>query len=99
MQKGTTKYITRSFVDVPGIGSVIEARVDKEGLGVTTLMQNANRNDQSRRRGSSWGRIRRLITDDGLQVQSAGPSTSIQVSTSGRSMFPPLTLDGIFSYR
>jgi translation initiation factor IF-2 len=73
----------RTSEDAPGVGSVVEARVDK-GLGVvvTTLVQKGTiKVGDVVLAGPSWGRVRRLVADDGLQVQSAGPSTPIQVST------------------
>ena len=71
----------RTNIDVPGEGTVIEARVDK-GLGVvvTTLVQKGTISvGDIVIAGPSWGRVRRLITDQGVLVNSVGPSTPVQV--------------------
>jgi translation initiation factor IF-2 len=71
----------KAVVDAPAAGSVIEARVDK-GLGVvvTALVQKGTLSvGDLVLAGPSWGRVRRLVAE-GIQVQSVGPSTPVQVS-------------------
>jgi translation initiation factor IF-2 len=63
-------------------GSVIEARVDK-GLGVvvTALVQSGTlKVGDYVLAGPSWGRVRRLISDQKIELKEAGPSTPVQVS-------------------
>ena len=62
-------------------GSVIEARVDK-GLGpvVTALVQKGTlRVGDHILAGPSWGRVRRIISDQGQNLKEAGPSTPVQI--------------------
>ncbi|KAJ1408991.1 P-loop containing nucleoside triphosphate hydrolase protein [Ochromonadaceae sp. CCMP2298] len=71
----------KAVVDAPAAGSVIEARVDK-GLGVvvTALVQKGTLSvGDLVLAGPSWGRVRRLVNDQGIQVQSVGPSTPVQI--------------------
>ena len=66
---------------VEGSGTVIEARVDK-GLGVvvSALVQRGTvRVGDIVLAGASWGRVRRLLSDDGSPLKLAGPSTPVQV--------------------
>jgi translation initiation factor IF-2 len=62
-------------------GSVIEARVDK-GLGpvVTALVQKGTlRIGDYVLAGPAWGRVRRIISDQGKNLKEAGPSTPVQI--------------------
>ena len=71
----------RAPVDAPAEGSVIESKVDK-GLGVVTslLVQRGTlKIGDYVLAGPSWGRVRRLISDQGEDLQEAGPSTPVQV--------------------
>lgn len=71
----------KSFEDVPVQGTVLEARVDK-GLGVvaTALVQKGTlKVGDLLLCGPAWGRVRRLINDQGKEIKSAGPSTPVQI--------------------
>ena len=62
-------------------GTVIESRVDK-GLGVvvTSIVQKGTlKIGDIVLAGPSWGRVRRLISDQGEDLKEAGPSTPVQV--------------------
>jgi translation initiation factor IF-2 len=63
-------------------GTIIESRVDK-GLGtvVTALIQKGTlKIGDFVLAGPSWGKVRRLISDQGKDVKEAGPSTPVQVT-------------------
>lgn len=63
-------------------GTVLEARKDK-GLGVVVtavLRTGTLRVGDIAVAGSSWGRVRRLMSDTGVSVQAALPSEPVQVS-------------------
>ena len=62
-------------------GTVIEARLDRgRGPVATVLVQRGNlRVGQLVVAGSHWGRVRALINDKGETVESAGPSTPVEV--------------------
>jgi translation initiation factor IF-2 len=67
-------------VATSAVGSVIEARIDK-GLGVvvTTLIQSGTlKVGDYVLAGPSWGRVRRIISDQGKELKEAGPSTPVQ---------------------
>jgi translation initiation factor IF-2 len=72
----------KAAVDVPAEGTVIESRVDKGmGVVVTALVQKGSlRLGDYVLAGPSWGRVRRLVSDQKLDIDYAGPSTPIQVS-------------------
>ena len=62
-------------------GTVLEARKDK-GLGVVVtavLRAGTLRVGDTVLAGSSWGRVRRLVSDTGVSVKLALPSVPIQV--------------------
>jgi translation initiation factor IF-2 len=67
--------------DMEAQGSVIEAKVSK-GLGAvsTVLVQKGTLcvGDYILA-GEAWGRVRRMIADDGTTIKEAGPSTPVQV--------------------
>lgn len=68
-------------VDCKASGTVIEARVDK-GLGViaTCLVQSGTlRVGDFVLAGPSWGRVRRITSDQGDDMKEAGPSTPVQI--------------------
>jgi len=62
-------------------GTVIEARLDRgRGPVATILVQRGTlRVGQLIVAGSHWGRVRALIDDKGQNVESAGPSTPVEV--------------------
>jgi len=62
-------------------GTVIEARLDRgQGPVATVLVQRGTlRVGQLIVAGSHWGRVRALIDDKGQNVESAGPSTPVEV--------------------
>ncbi len=67
--------------DRSGEGTVIEARLDRgRGPVATVLVQRGTlRVGQLVVAGSHWGRVRALIDDTGGNVESAGPSTPVEV--------------------
>ncbi|HKI13909.1 MAG TPA: translation initiation factor IF-2 [Roseiarcus sp.] len=67
--------------DRSGEGTVIEARLDRgRGPVATVLVQRGTlRVGQLVVAGSHWGRVRALIDDTGGKVESAGPSTPVEV--------------------
>jgi translation initiation factor IF-2 len=68
-------------VDTKAEGIVIEARVDR-GLGTvaTLLVQKGTlRVGDVILAGPSWGKVRRIISDQGEDLKEAGPSTPVQV--------------------
>jgi translation initiation factor IF-2 len=62
-------------------GTVIEAKLDRgRGPVATVLVQRGTlRGGDIVVAGAEWGRVRALINDQGEQVQSAGPSTPVEV--------------------
>ena len=72
----------RAAVDIKAEGSVIEARVDKGmGVVVTALVQKGTlRVGDYVLAGPSWGRVRRLVSDQKKELTEAGPSTPVQVT-------------------
>src|SRR4029079_4292538 len=62
-------------------GAVIEAKLDKgRGPVATVLIQRGTvRVGDIVVAGGEWGRVRALINDRGEQVQSAGPSTPVEI--------------------
>lgn len=71
----------RAVEDCAASGTVVEARVDK-GLGVivSCLVQEGTlRIGDIVLAGPSWGRVRRIISDQGQDLKEAGPSTPVQI--------------------
>lgn len=71
----------QAVVDTPAKGVVIESRVDKgRGVVATILVQSGtlNRSDILLA-GQSFGRVRAMTNELGLAVDSAGPSTPIEI--------------------
>ena len=62
-------------------GAVIEAKLDKgRGPVATVLVQRGTvRVGDIVVAGAEWGRVRALVNDRGEQVQSAGPSTPVEI--------------------
>jgi len=71
----------KTALDCKASGTVIEARVDK-GLGVVVsclVQQGTLRIGDIVLAGPSWGKVRRIISDQGLDLKEAGPSTPVQI--------------------
>jgi len=68
-------------VDCPARGTVIEARMDRrQGAMATLLVQRGTlKVGDCVLAGPSWGRVRKILTDQGTDVKSVGPSTPVQV--------------------
>jgi translation initiation factor IF-2 len=71
----------RANPDRSAAGAVIEARLERgRGAVATVLVQKGTlRVGDIFVAGSEWGRVRALLDDRGNQVQSAGPSTPVEV--------------------
>jgi translation initiation factor IF-2 len=67
--------------DLPGTGSVIEAKLDRgRGNVATVLVQNGTmRTGDSFIVGNTFGRVRAMFDDRGNAVGEAGPSTPVEV--------------------
>jgi translation initiation factor IF-2 len=65
----------------PAEGTVIEAKLDRgRGPVATVLVQRGTlRTGDIVVAGAEWGRVRALVSDTGLPVTSAGPSTPVEV--------------------
>src|SRR5262245_28091806 len=65
----------------PAEGTVIEAKLDRgRGPVATVLVQRGTlRHGDIIVAGAEWGRVRALVSDTGLPVTSAGPSTPVEV--------------------
>jgi translation initiation factor IF-2 len=65
----------------PASGAVIEAKLDKgRGPVATVLVQKGTvRVGDIVVAGAEWGRVRALINDRGEQIQSAGPSSPVEI--------------------
>jgi translation initiation factor IF-2 len=65
----------------PAEGTVIEAKLDRgRGPVATVLVQRGTLHvGDLIVAGADWGRVRALISDTGLPVESAGPSTPVEV--------------------
>ena len=65
----------------PAEGTVIEAKLDRgRGPVATVLVQRGTlRLGDIVVAGAEWGRVRALVSDTGAPVNSAGPSTSVEV--------------------
>jgi translation initiation factor IF-2 len=67
--------------DRPAEGTVIEAKLDRgRGPVATVLVQRGTlRGGDIVVAGAEWGRVRALVSDTGAPVDSAGPSTPVEV--------------------
>jgi translation initiation factor IF-2 len=67
--------------DLPASGVVIESRLDKgRGSVVTVLVQSGTlRKGEILLAGTQFGRVRAMIDDTGQEVESAGPSTPVEI--------------------
>jgi translation initiation factor IF-2 len=65
----------------PAEGTVIEARLDRgRGPVATVLVQRGTlKTGDIVVAGSEWGRVRALVSDTGASIESAGPSTPVEV--------------------
>ena len=65
----------------PAEGTVIEAKLDRgRGPVATVLVQRGTlRTGDLVVAGAEWGRVRALVSDTGVPVSSAGPSTPVEV--------------------
>jgi translation initiation factor IF-2 len=72
----------RADPTVPAEGTVLEARLSK-GLGVVTtvvLEKGTLRKGDLLIAGSSYGKVRKLMNDQGKEINEAGPSIPVQVT-------------------
>lgn len=62
-------------------GTIIEASIDKrQGVVATGIVQHGTlKIGDCVVAGPSWGRVRRLLSDQGKELKEAGPSTPVQV--------------------
>ena len=67
--------------DRPAEGTVIEAKLDRgRGPVATVLVQRGTlRGGDIVVAGAEWGRVRALLSDTGVSVGSAGPSTPVEI--------------------
>jgi len=67
--------------DRPAEGTVIEAKLDRgRGPVATVLVQRGTlRSGDIVVAGAEWGRVRALLSDTGLSVNSASPSTPVEI--------------------
>ena len=65
-------------------GTILEARMDKRlGIVATVLVQAGKlKVGDFVLAGQSWGRVRRMLSDQGVELKEAGPSTPVQVGYS-----------------
>ncbi|WP_460449927.1 translation initiation factor IF-2 [Alsobacter sp. SYSU BS001988] len=65
----------------PAEGSVIEAKLDRgRGPVATVLVQRGTlKTGDIVVAGSEWGRVRALVSDQGVQVSQAGPSVPVEI--------------------
>src|SRR5204863_2226956 len=65
----------------PAEGTVIEAKLDRgRGPVATVLVQRGTlRGGEIVVAGAEWGRVRALVSDAGVAVEAAGPSTPVEV--------------------
>jgi len=68
-------------VDAPAKGLVIEARLDKgRGPVATILVQSGTlKRGDAMLAGASFGRVRAMLDENGKPVQSAGPSSPVEI--------------------
>jgi translation initiation factor IF-2 len=71
----------RANPDRPAEGTVIEAKLDRgRGPVATVLVQRGTlRGGDIVVAGAEWGRVRALLSDTGMSVSDAGPSTPVEV--------------------
>ena len=71
----------RAPVECAADGMVIEARMDRRlGVVATVMVQTGTlKVGDIVLAGTSWGKVRRLVSDTGKDNDAAGPSTPIQV--------------------
>ncbi|MEY4590194.1 MAG: hypothetical protein RL497_2270 [Pseudomonadota bacterium] len=71
----------RAQVNVPGRGVVIESRMDKgRGVVATLLVQNGElKAGDMLLAGQSFGRIRAMTNEHGVQIKTAGPSMPVEI--------------------
>ncbi len=71
----------RTVVDAPAQGSVIEARVDRgRGVIASVIVQSGTlRKGDMLLAGREYGRVRSMMNDRGELLETAGPSTPIEV--------------------
>ncbi len=71
----------RANPDRPAEGTVIEAKLDRgRGPVATVLVQRGTlRGGDVVVAGAEWGRVRALVSDTGAPVETAGPSTPVEV--------------------
>lgn len=69
-------------LNVKPSGSVIESRIDKRlGTVATVLVQSGNlKVGDILLAGKGWGRVKKLVSDQGEDLKEAGPSTPVQVN-------------------
>lgn len=67
--------------DVSASGTVVEAKLDKGRGPVATLLvqQGTLHSGDSLVVGSSYGRIRKMTSDKGMELKNAGPSTPVEI--------------------
>lgn len=67
--------------NVSASGTVVEAKLDKGRGPVATLLiqQGTLHSGDSIVVGSSYGRIRKMTSDKGMELKSAGPSTPVEI--------------------
>ncbi|MGE0752751.1 MAG: translation initiation factor IF-2 [Variibacter sp.] len=67
--------------DRPAEGTVVEAKLDRgRGAVATILVQRGTlKNGDIVVAGAEWGRVRALLSDTGEPVDSAGPSTPVEI--------------------
>lgn len=67
--------------DVAASGTVVEAKLDKGRGPVATLLvqQGTLHSGDSLVVGSSYGRIRKMTSDKGMELKNAGPSTPVEI--------------------
>jgi translation initiation factor IF-2 len=67
--------------DRPAEGTVVEARLDRgRGPVATVLVQRGTlKAGDIVVAGAEWGRVRALVSDTGASIESAGPSTPVEV--------------------
>jgi translation initiation factor IF-2 len=71
----------KASIKRPASGAVVEAKLDKgRGPVATVLIQRGTvKVGDIVVAGAEWGRVRALINDRGEQIQSAGPSTPVEI--------------------
>jgi translation initiation factor IF-2 len=71
----------RANPDRPAEGTVIEAKLDRgRGPVATVLVQRGTlRGGDIVVAGAEWGRVRALLSDTGVSVSDAGPSTPVEI--------------------